>query len=83
VDDPRKIEWLQREFGAVATEMEGAAVGYTCFLNSIPFVVLRTISDAAGSDAKDEFERYLKNASENSFQVVSSILESISHKAAV
>jgi len=82
VDDPRKIEWLQREFGAVATEMEGAAVGYTCYLNEIPFVILRTISDTAGSNAKDEFEQYLQNACKNSFRIVSSILEAISHKAA-
>ena len=80
VSDPRKIEWLQREFGAVATEMEGAAVGYTCHLNEVPFVILRTISDTAGSDAKDEFESYLKDACKNSFRIVSSILEAVSHK---
>lgn len=81
VSDSRKIEWLQREFGAVAAEMEGAAVGYTCHLNEIPFMIIRTISDSAGSDAKDEFESYLKIASENSFKIVSSILEVMSHKA--
>jgi len=81
VSDPRKIEWLQREFGAVATEMEGAAVGYACHLNEVPFVILRTISDTAGSDAKDEFESYLKDACNNSFRIVSSILEAVSHKA--
>jgi len=80
VSDPRKIEWLQREFGAVATEMEGAAVGYACHLNEVPFVILRTISDTAGSDAKDEFESYLKDACNNSFRIVSSILEAVSHK---
>ena len=82
VSDPRKIKWLQREFGAVATEMEGAAVGYACYVNEIPFVVLRTISDAAGTDAKDEFESYLKDASKNSFRIVSGVLEAMSHKTA-
>ncbi|MCP4580872.1 MAG: 5'-methylthioadenosine/adenosylhomocysteine nucleosidase [candidate division Zixibacteria bacterium] len=82
VSDERKIEWLQREFGAVAIEMEGAAVGYTCLVNEVPFVVLRTISDSASSNAKDEFESYLQQASNNSFKIVSSLLEAISHKAA-
>jgi adenosylhomocysteine nucleosidase len=82
VSDPRKIEWIQREFGAVATEMEGAAVGYTCHLNEIPFVILRTISDSAGANARDEFESYLKEASKNSFKIVSSMLEAMAHKAA-
>ena len=81
VSDSRKIEWLQREFGAVAMEMEGAAVGYTCLVNSTPFVIIRTISDLAGSNAKDEFESYLEEASKNSYLIVSSLLEAISHKA--
>ncbi len=74
VSDPRKAEWLQREFGAVATEMEGAAVGYTCHVNQVPYVVLRTISDSGGTQAKEEFESNLKTFSINSFRLVSSIL---------
>jgi adenosylhomocysteine nucleosidase len=61
--------------------MEGAAVGYTCLVNNTPFVIIRTISDLAGSKAKDEFESYLKEASKNSYLIVSSLLEAISHKA--
>ncbi|MEE8577756.1 MAG: 5'-methylthioadenosine/adenosylhomocysteine nucleosidase, partial [candidate division Zixibacteria bacterium] len=38
ISDPDKIRWLQREFGAVATEMEGGAVGAVCNMNRIPFV---------------------------------------------
>ncbi|MEE9553090.1 MAG: 5'-methylthioadenosine/adenosylhomocysteine nucleosidase [candidate division Zixibacteria bacterium] len=83
VSSRKKIDWLQREFGAVATEMEGAAVGHACYLNEIPFVIIRTISDSAGSDAKDEFEGYLEYASKNSFKIVSIILEAISHKESV
>ncbi len=80
VSDKRKIDWLQREFGAVATEMEGAAVGYTCFVNDVPFVTLRTISDSAGSDATEEFDDYLKTASNNSYKIASSILEVMSYR---
>ncbi len=81
VSDKRKIDWLQREFGAVATEMEGAAVGYTCHVNDIPFVTLRTISDSAGSGATEEFDQYLRTASNNSYKIVSSILQVMSHRA--
>ena len=75
-----KIDRLQREFGAVATEMEGAAVGYTCYLNDVPFIIIRTISDTGGSQATDDFERYLKVASENSFKIVSTMLRVISYR---
>ncbi|MFZ5979796.1 MAG: 5'-methylthioadenosine/adenosylhomocysteine nucleosidase [Candidatus Zixiibacteriota bacterium] len=47
VSDPEKIRWLQREFGAVATEMEGGAVGQVCHMNRVPFVIVRIISDSA------------------------------------
>ena len=42
------------EFGALCTEMEGAAIAHTCYLNKIPCVIVRAISDKAdGSDAQD------------------------------
>lgn len=81
VSDKRKIDWLQREFGAVATEMEGAAVGYTCHVNGVPFVTLRTISDAAGSGAAEEFDQYLQTASQNSYKIVGSILDVMACRA--
>lgn len=80
ISDRRKIEWLQREFGAVATEMEGAAVGYTCFVNDVRFVILRTISDTGGKGAADDFDAYLKVASENTFQIVSTMLQVMSYR---
>jgi adenosylhomocysteine nucleosidase len=80
ITDPRDISWLQREFGAVATEMEGAAVGYTCFVNDVKFAILRTISDTGGDAAADDFDAYLKVASENSFKMVSTMLQVMSYR---
>ena len=40
-------------FAARCCEMEGAAIAHACYLNDIPFVVVRAISDKAdGSDAE-------------------------------
>jgi adenosylhomocysteine nucleosidase len=80
ITDRRKIDWLQREFGAVAIEMEGAAVGYTCFANDVKFVILRTISDTGGDSGVDDFSRYLARASENSFAIVSTMLTIMSYR---
>lgn len=80
ITDRRKISWLQREFGAVATEMEGAAFGYTCHLNGIRFLVIRTISDTGGDRATDDFNAYLKIASQNSFEMVRTMLQVISYQ---
>ena len=57
VKDSKTLRWLQREFSALATEMEGAAVGYTCGLSNVPFVVIRGISDGAGETAHTDFEK--------------------------
>ena len=51
---------IKAEFNALCTEMEGAAIAHACYLNRIPFVILRAISDKAdGSDIVDypEFEK--------------------------
>lgn len=76
--DPGRIERVQREFGAVAIEMEGAAVGYTCLVNDVKFVILRTISDTGGKGAVDDFNSYLKTASVNSYSIIETMLRVIS-----
>ena len=51
---------IKKEFDGLCTEMEGAGIAQACFLNNIPFVILRAISDKAdGSDMVDypEFEK--------------------------
>ncbi|WP_029323731.1 5'-methylthioadenosine/adenosylhomocysteine nucleosidase [Butyrivibrio sp. AE3004] len=51
---------IKKEFDGLCTEMEGCGIAQACFLNEIPFVILRAISDKAdGSDIMDypEFEK--------------------------
>ena len=77
VSDPSKSRWLQREFGAVAAEMEGGAVGQVCRMNGIPFVAVRVISDGGGEGAADEFRQFLSDASVTAFAIVSGMLPEI------
>jgi adenosylhomocysteine nucleosidase len=74
VADPDKIRWLQREFGAVATEMEGGAVGQVCQMNRVPFVVVRVISDGSGGGAAGEFIMFLDEASALTSRIVQGML---------
>ena len=52
----RDAEVKQRiidQFGALCCEMEGAAIAHACYLNQIPCVIVRAISDKAdGSDSE-------------------------------
>ena len=70
VKDSETLRWLQREFSALATEMEGAAVGYTCGLSDVPFVVIRGISDGAGETAHTDFKENLHKVCQNSYRIL-------------
>ncbi len=55
-------EQLARALPSVlCVEMEGAAVAQVCYENEIPFVVIRTISDAADEGSPVDFTAFIKN----------------------
>ncbi len=82
IQDPETLRWLQREFSALATEMEGAAVGYTCELNGVPFVVIRVLSDTASETASDDFASNLDRVCKNSFRLLEGLIPEIGADAA-
>ena len=47
--DPQEKAEINREFKAIACEMEGASIGHVCYVNKVPFGILRTISDGDGA----------------------------------
>lgn len=60
VSSREKKQWLRETFGGACTEMEGAAIAQAAFLNGIPFLIVRAISDKADDSAQmdyPEFER--------------------------
>ncbi len=75
VQDTDTLRWLQREFAALATEMEGAAFGYTCHLNDLPFVVIRALSDSSSDSASEDFENNLHMVCQNSFRLMDEMIQ--------
>lgn len=58
IHDPLQAEFLKKHFNALACDMEGAAIAHTAYLNKIPFIVIRALSDNAGlnnNSAKHSF----------------------------
>ena len=68
--DYETLCWLQRKFSALATEMKGAAVGYTCGLSNVLFVVIRGISDGAGETAHTDFKDNLHKVCQNNYRIL-------------
>lgn len=69
-----KIQWLEKEFSALACEMEGASIAHVCYLNNTPFVVVRSISDNANNGAHMDFEKFTPIGVKNSTFILKTML---------
>ncbi len=58
------------EHPVLACEMEGAAVGQVCFVNKVPYCVLRAISDGGDEQAFADYPTFLKTAAEAAARVM-------------
>ena len=70
-----KKDWIISTFSGIACEMEGAAVGQVCYVNKVPFVILRAISDSADGGACEDYPTFAKNAAKTSASVVLALAE--------
>lgn len=52
INDKATAIFLSKHFGALACEMEGAAVAHVCYNNSVPFAIIRALSDMAGQEGE-------------------------------
>ena len=69
-----KLNRLMEEFGAVACEMEGGSIGQVCYINKVPFTVVRAISDNANDDAHMDYPKFLKIAVKKSFKLLTELM---------
>jgi adenosylhomocysteine nucleosidase len=65
---------LRERHGALAVEMEGAAVAQVCHQQGVPFLVVRGLSDRAGADARSEARRNLEAAAANAAAVALAVV---------
>lgn len=75
VADIEKIKWLSEDFGAAACEMEGGSIAQVCYLNKVPFVVIRSISDNANNGAHMDFEKFTPIAVKNSTYILENMIK--------
>jgi len=75
IADEDKIKWLSSEFGALACEMEGGSIAQVCYINAVPFVVIRSISDNANTGAHMDIEKFKLIAIKNSTNIIKNMLQ--------
>ena len=77
ISSVEKIQWFEKEFNAMACEMEGASIAQVCYLNNIPFVVIRSISDNANNGAHMDYEKFIPIAVRNSTILLKNIIRKL------
>ena len=71
---------ITETFGAIACEMEGAAIGQVCYVNRVPVAVVRAISDSADGSAELSYGEFTKVAAENSARVLAAFCKLYANK---
>lgn len=74
VSDSALKQSLVEQFDAYAAEMEGASIARVAWLNGVPAVVVRSISDLADHKANISFEEFEEQAAQTSSNIVLAML---------
>ncbi len=69
-----KKNWLIDNFKGYCTEMEGAAIAQAAYLNNIPFIIIRAISDKADDSATMDYPTFEAMAIKNSVSFIKEII---------
>ena len=70
VADKAVKQRITDNFHGLCTEMEGAAIGQAAYLNGVPFVILRAISDKADDSAEMDYPTFEHKAAEHCAKLV-------------
>lgn len=68
------VQTLYEELNGACAEMEGSAVAQVCYMNGVPYVVIRSMSDKADGSAHVNFPEFTVKASKRSHEIVNYML---------
>ena len=75
ISDKADKDRLTSLFGASCCEMEGGAIAHTAFVNNVPFMVIRAISDSADGEACMDYPTFLPLATKTSTALTLALIE--------
>ena len=75
ISTPYQKNLIKDNFNAIATEMEGGAVGHVCYANNVDYGIIRAISDNASGDALMDYESFKVIAANKTIEIVSKFIE--------
>ena len=75
VSSGEKKKQIAATFGAVVCEMEGAAIGQVCYVNKVPFCIVRAVSDKADGSSGVDYMTFVASAAEKNAKVILEFLK--------
>ena len=80
VSDRKQRFKINDRFGALACEMEGAAIGHVCVRCEVPYGIIRAISDDLDENKGMDFVKFCELASKKTVAAVSGFVKAYSGK---
>lgn len=77
ISDKEKKDYITKQFSGYCTEMEGAAIAQACYVNGIPFLVIRAISDKADNSATMDYGEFEAKAIEHTVNLLTGMMENL------
>lgn len=75
ISSREKKDWITENFEGYCTEMEGAAIAQAAYLNGIPFLIIRAISDKADESAHMDYPEFEAKAIIHCVNLVEAIVQ--------
>lgn len=75
ISDRKQRLRINDRFGAIACEMEGAAIGHVCYRCGVPYGILRAISDDLDENKGMDFVKFTRLASSKTVSAISKFLQ--------
>lgn len=75
ISSEEKKKVIADTVGGLCAEMEGAAIAQACWLNKVPFLIIRAISDGAGEDAFTSYEDFCVIAAKRGSELMEKFLQ--------
>ena len=68
---------IKSKFNPLCVDMETASIGHVAYVNKVPFIAIRSMSDTEDESGVEVFEENCKEASKNSLNILKKLLEEL------
>lgn len=71
---------INEEFAPLTVDMETASIAHVCYVNSIPFIAIRTVTDTETHSGSEHFEENCEKASVIAKDITEALLNELRNK---